>query len=465
MSVLNRTALLSALLALTTGACDRPRDQEPVQVPAAGLVAQPGPDELSARRTRLAEALGEGVVLIRARHEEKEMEQPSWIQDPAFFYFTGLLHAPGAFLVIEASEGAATLYVPPPPRSFGMEVTALDLAADSTLGERTGITRIAPSAGFKADVTALLLRTSGGPIWLDGPRFPEPTGVPDDMTPVGGNRRLWETSVRAAFPGVDVRSAGPEITRLRWAKSASEIAQLRHNARLSAVALAAGMRAVGPGVTQRRAEAAVVAGCLEAGAVGPSFWPWMAAGENAHFPRLVRSFFDYSGLDRTMEPGELVRADIGCMAGGYGGDVGRTVPVSGAFSASQAALWDLLVVGYRAGISAMKPGVPLDSVRSASRRAIAEAAVRDTALAPVAAVLNGQPGVDWHLHGVGIESGESPGGPLVEGAVIAYEPMFVLGPDAYYLEDMILVTPDGPEILTLGLPTTAGEIGAFLTRR
>ncbi len=402
-------------------------------------------------------------MLIRARHEEKEMEEPSWIQDPAFFYFTGLLHAPGALLAIETPGGAATLWVPPAPRSFGMEVTALDLATDSTLAGRTGIAHIAPAAGFRTEV-ATLLRGSGGPIWLDGPRFPEPTGVPDDMIPVGGSRRLWETSVRAAFRGVDVRSAGPEITRLRWAKSPSEVAQLRHNARLSVAALEAGMRAVGPGVTQRQAEAAVVAGCLDAGAVGPSFWPWMAAGENAHFPRLIRSFFDYSGLDRTMEAGELVRADIGCMAGGYGGDVGRTVPVSGAFSASQAVAWDLLVLGYRAGIGAMQVGSPLDSVRAASRAAIASAAAADPGLAALAAAMNAESGVDWHIHGVGIESGESPAGPLVEGTVLAYEPMFVLGPDAYYLEDMILVVAGGPEILTPALPTTADEISAFLDR-
>lgn len=454
------------LLAVAVAACGPGATEVP---PARGPVAGTGPvvaapaDELRARRAAVAAALGEGTLLLRARAAEKEMEQPSWIQDPDFYHLSGAWHAPGAILAIEAPVGRTTLFVAPPPVSFGVPVAALDLAADDSLAIRYGFDAVLPTAGFAEWMRG---RASQGPLWHAGPRFPEPPGVPDGMDRVDGRHALWVESLSSLVPGGDFRPSGAVLARARWAKSDVEVAQLRRNAGHSARALEAGMRAVAPGTTQRRAEAAVVAACLEDGAAGPSFWPWMASGENAHFDRLVRSFFDYSGLDRVLRAGELVRADVGCMAGGYGGDVGRTVPVSGAFSTEQARAWYLLVAGYRAGVAAIGPGVPLDSIRAASRREIARIGARDPDLAALTETMNAPVGgVDWHIHGVGIESGEAPQPVLVPGAVIAYEPMFSFGPDAYYLEDMILVTDVGSEVLTPGLPTTAAEIRSFLRAR
>ena len=81
----------------------------------------------------------------------------------------------------------------------------------------------------------------------------------------------------------------------------------------------------------------------------------------------------------------------------------------------------------------------------------------------VRAILEGGAGV-WHLHGVGVESGEEARDTLEAGSVIAYEPGFEVRGDAYYLEDMILITPTGHEVLSTGLPYEASEIEA-LTRR
>ncbi|MCH7677359.1 hypothetical protein IH879_20750, partial [candidate division KSB1 bacterium] len=82
-----------------------------------------------------------------------------------------------------------------------------------------------------------------------------------------------------------------------------------------------------------------------------------------------------------------------------------------------------------------------------------------------AQMLNKETGINWHLHGVGIESGEAALDTLKEGSVLAFEPMFSFGPDAFYLEDMIVVTAGGHEVLSAGLPYTAKEIAAAMARR
>lgn len=405
----------------------------------------------------------DGLLLFKAESGEKAMEQPGWIQNPSFQYVSGLPDLPAAILVIDAPARRTLLFVPPAPLSFGMAVSALDALVHPELIRKAAVDGVRPWSEFVPWVQGRI-QAGVSTLYLDAPRRPAPTGVPPGMPAVQGSHEVWAQSLSQTFPRARLGDAAVTLRTLRWKKSSGEVSALRQNAGTSAEALRRGMRSVHPGLSQRRAEAAVVAGCLEAGANGPSFWPWMMAGSNGHFGRLVQSFFDYEHINRRMEAGELVRADVGCMGGGYGGDVGRTVPVSGAFSAGQARVWDLLVTGYRAGVSAMADGVPLDSVRAASRRGIAQAAAQDPSLAELAAAMNAQDGIDWHIHGIGIESAENPEPVLVAGAVLAYEPMFVRGPDAYYLEDMILVTANGAEVLTTGLPYTAAEMAAFLTR-
>lgn len=80
------------------------------------------------------------------------------------------------------------------------------------------------------------------------------------------------------------------------------------------------------------------------------------------------------------------------------------------------------------------------------------------------AILSGAEGV-WHIHGVGIESGEDIPNVLRAGMVVAYEPGFAIGPDAYYLEDMILITAEGHRVLSAGLPYSSGEIAGLMGAR
>ncbi len=180
-------------------------------------------------------------------------------------------------------------------------------------------------------------------------------------------------------------------------------------ARTSAAALMAGIRAIGrqqpASIRGRRGER-----LLRGRRRGASFWPWTMSGPNAHLGNVVRSFFDYEHLDRAMKEGELVRMDVGCALGHYEGDVGRTVPVSGKFNADQRETLDLLVRAYRAGLSAMKAGVPLETVmeRSAPKSSVrAETLVSEYARRAAEHLVAAPLRAAWHIHGVGLDGGET----------------------------------------------------------
>lgn len=421
-------------------------------------------DEVKLRQSRLMHALGDGIVVLPAHSEAKKMEQPAWIQEPSFYYFTSLATAPGAILVLDSPLNRVLLFAGNTPESFGMALQDHLVLNRPDWIEQSGVSGVLPFSSFESYIRSRI-EDEVTTIYLDQPRRNEPSAVPGGMLHVSGFHRLWRQSLETAFPEATFESAAEAIDALIWVKSAREIDQLRVNAAASAAALRAGMLSIQPGVSQRIAEAAVVSGCFDNGMDGPSFWPWVMSGPNAHIRQVVKSFYSDTHLNKPFEKGELVRVDVGCFGSGYGGDVGRTVPVSGTFTPEQTLVWDALVAGYHAGIEAMKAGVTLDEVIEASRAGILEWAQSKPASFEVANKMAEQGGVSWHIHGVGIESAEPTLPTLQAGTVIAFEPMYSTDTDAYYLEDMILITQSGAEILSKGVPYDAEAMHKFLTQR
>lgn len=428
----------------------------PVAASAQGIA----PAEYAGRRTALLERLPNGVTLLHAEVGEKRLSEPSFLQNSTFVYFTGEAELPNAVLALDGPTREARLFVPPAPSAFWFSVEGVVPEPGPRSAARLGLTTVEP---WDSLVPYLRRRIAGGvtTLYVDEARWSEALGVPSGLDPIAGSRELWRRSLARAFPSTTIASAAKEIRELRFVKSPAEVAILRGNARATAQALRAGLSAIRPGARQRLAETRVAAACVEAGAIGPSFWPWMMSGPNAHVSALVRSVYSYTQLDRVMRTGELLRIDIGCANHNYGADVGRTVPVSGTFSRAQREIWNLLIDAYRAGLAHVRAGVSIADVLAKSR---AEVLRRQPSLETpqgrrAAEVLLGPKGMsDWSIHSVGIDSGESALPVLAAGAVIAFEPIFSVGDDAYYLEDMILVTERGHEVLSSGLPYTANEI-------
>ena len=434
----------------------------------AVVVAQTIPaGEYAARRRALMDRVRDGITLLHAESAEKPEPQPSFIQNSTFYYFTGEGGLPSAVLALDAPRGEVRLFVPPVPSAFGFKVEAVVPEPGPASAARLGVTAVQP---WDSLVPFLKRRVAAGGVklYVDVARRPEATGVPDGLGAIAGSRVLWRRALAEALPTATVASAADAIREMRFVKSPAEVAILRDNAQRTATALRTGLSAIHPGARQRVVEMRVASACVEAGAVGPSFWPWTMSGPNAHVPMLVRSVYSYSQLDRTMQAGELVRVDIGCTNHNYGADVGRTVPVSGHFTDGQRETWDLLIAAYRAGMDHIRAGVAIADVLATSRAEIArrQPTLKTEQARRAAESLLGKDGMsEWSLHSVGIDSGETPLPVLVAGAVIAFEPIFSAGDDAFYLEDMILVTERGHEVLSAGLPYTAREIEAAMVRR
>ncbi|WP_432990267.1 aminopeptidase P family protein [Dactylosporangium sp. CA-233914] len=193
--------------------------------------------------------------------------------------------------------------------------------------------------------------------------------------------------------------------------------------------------------------------------------------------------------DGRTNPGELLLMDMGVENRHlYSADLTRTVPVSGTFSPLQRQVYDIVHRSQQAGIDIIRPGTPVDDVRQACMRVLAEG-LADLGILPVsveeAMAKDATLYRRWTLHGFGHMLGldvhdcasarkeKYREGTLEAGYVLTVEPGLYFQPEdelvpaelrgiGVRIEDDVLVTPTGAEVLSSGLPRGADEVEAWL---
>ena len=425
---------------------------------AAGhLVAAPGPIQAQ-RRAAVLNRLGANLLIAPSQDAFKSDDQAGFQQATDFYYLTGLDDVVGGLLVLDGSTARSALFLP----KANPSITRPALPPTPEVAQRMAVDEV-----WSVD--------SLGP-WLER-HLPNVSGVlvsPTDLrgavsapVPMANGVIRWGHYLTSLGYRGTVSSAIPIVRPLREIKDADEIATLARVGTASGTAMLAGIRGLRPGRFQRAVEVDIIGACVHSGARA-SFWPWAMTGPHAVFTDLFNSFVDYEGHNRAMKAGEVARVDVGCQLDHYMGDVGRTAPVSGRFTAGQREAWDLFIAGYRAGLVVLKNGAKtVDVYQAALDRIRALAHGLTTPMGKRAAeILLGPTGTQaWEIHGVGLDDAEGLPETLRAGMTVAYELMFAVDGDGFYLEDMILIEPNGYRLLTPGLPYTAAEIEAAGGRR
>ncbi|HSG78471.1 MAG TPA: aminopeptidase P family protein [Acidimicrobiia bacterium] len=224
------------------------------------------------------------------------------------------------------------------------------------------------------------------------------------------------------------------VEEARRTKDADEIAALRAAAAAGDAAFARLGELVAGAATESELGWRLIDAMREEGAAAAGWEPIVAAGAGASIPH-YRSGTKPLGT-------WLLLLDYGCTVAGYHSDMSRTVPIVGSFEGEMATVYRAVAESQQAGIDAIAPGVPCGDVDEACR-----------------AVLRSY-GYEEHFlhstgHGVGLEIHEAPwlrrgnDDRLRAGDVVTVEPgVYLPGVGGVRIEDMVLVTPDGPDVLT-----------------
>jgi Xaa-Pro aminopeptidase len=419
--------------------------------------------ELQDRRQRAAAAFGDGILVLHAGSAADDRAD-GFRQDAAFYYFTGLENTISAILAIDGRSHESWLFLRSPAQSESLLAGAggpLEGTPGSDAVKQAGIEHVVDWSELASFLEKNGIATT--PLYYSAVEssFGE---LPPNITGDPPNAPLWVIALARKWPQFQLKEARARINALMDVQSPLELVNVRAAAKATVQAVMAGIHAIRPGVSQRSVEAAVVNACWKEGAHGVSFWPWAMAGLNGVFPNPFASLLRYDHLSVTMTAGDLVRLDVGCDWNHYGGDLGRTVPVSGRYSSDQREIWNIFVSAYHAGVRSLREGATAGQVFDAWRAELLRhrEAVKSTLAQQAVVEWSKREKVPfWQIHTMNLDVGIVEG-PMRAGTTIAFEPIASIGGQGYYLEDLYLITKEGADLLTPGVPYAADEIEAAM---
>jgi Xaa-Pro aminopeptidase len=251
------------------------------------------------------------------------------------------------------------------------------------------------------------------------------------------------------------------LTRLRMVKSPGEIALIRKATEASIDAHLAAMKAVRPGVWEYEIAALMKYEFERRGCEWPAYPPIVGSG-------FFSTVLHYDQDDRQMKDGDVVVLDVAGAYGGYTSDITRTLPVSGHFTSRQREIYEIVLGAQNAAIAAAKPGV---YVGRSGKKGLYEIAFEY--LNTHGKDLHGKPLGQYFIHGLSHPIGlnvHDPmdfNQPLQPGMVVTVEPGIYISEEklGVRIEDDILITENGYELLTRRLPRAADEIEKVMSER
>lgn len=246
------------------------------------------------------------------------------------------------------------------------------------------------------------------------------------------------THLKRETRGIKLIPAKDCVEHLRLRKDKKEVRLLRRGAKVNGEALAEASRGLRPGVREVDAAFELEAAMRRRGASGAAFDIIVASGPRSALPHGVAS-------DRKMRKGDLITIDYGAVIEGYHADTTRVFSL-GRPSSKGRKIFDVVLEAQIAAVEAVRPGVTGDEVDAVARRIITEAGFAK----------NFGHGTG---HGVGLEIHEGPRlalgvkEVLEPGMVVTVEPgIYLPGWGGVRIEDMVLVTEKGKEVMTRSIP-------------
>jgi Xaa-Pro aminopeptidase len=405
------------------------------------------------RRARLArETGGDGViVLFGYRDADVAASVTTFHQNENFYYLSGWNQPEAMMLLVpKASKRGAAVEIEKeilfiPAHDFRQEKwTGPKLGPDDAeASARTGFPTVEATSLFQSELLEAL--KASPKIYTE--LTPQPESGEDYF------QAEVVSKLRKMAPLASLADVRPHIERQRAVKSPGEIALLRKAVDASIEGHLAAMKTVRPGIWEYETAARMEFEFRRRGCEWPAYPPIVGSG-------FFSTVLHYDADDQQMKDGDVVVMDVAGSYSGYAADITRTLPVNGHFTPRQREIYEIVLGAQNAAMAAAKPGMNLRQGKKS---------LQDVAYAYIdthGEDLHGSPLGPYFIHllghsiGLNVHDPMDYNLPLAPGMVVTIEPGIYIPEEkiGVRIEDDILITKDGYELLTSRLPRTVEEI-------
>ena len=278
----------------------------------------------------------------------------------------------------------------------------------------------------------------------------------------------------------EIQALEPLVHEMRLIKSKYEIGLMKKSAKISVDAHKRIFENCKPGVFEYQIEADIIHEFGKHGAV-PAYTSIVASGQNACTLHYI------SNRDK-MKSGQLLLTDAGCENEMYAAAITRTIPVSGEYSKEQKEIYELVLEVQKNAINSIKPGQTFEGLQSDAIKGLTKGLKKLGLLkGRVDQLIKSEAYKDFYMHGIGHWLGmdvhdvgsymdqKGKSRKFENGMVLTIEPGIYISkknknvPTEYRgigirIEDDVLVTKSGCDVLTKALPKEIGEIESIMAR-
>ena len=406
------------------------------------------------RRAKLAATADAPIVLTGLNGREEDSEAYVFAQEENFYYLTGHNEEEAGLILLPPADSKAKKDDFEGPREI-LFLPAKNPAKEKWNGvrmspsepgiqARTGFADVRPFSEMRATIEQLAKFYPA--FYTIFPYEKELGGYPHERETVD-----W---LKLAAPRTNLKDIRGSIIDLRLVKGPTEIAFLRQAIDLSLDAHFAAFKMMRPGLWEYQVAAKMVEVHAMGGSEAEAYAPIVGAGPNS-------TALHYDNLGRKIQDGDIVVIDVGAQYSGYAADITRTVPANGKFTPRQREIYEIVLGAQNAALEALKPGADMCRKGKQSLYKISYDYINSHGKDRY-----GKPLGQYYIHGLGHNIGldvHDPGdscNPLKPGQVVTMEPGIYIPEESLgvRIEDDVLITETGYELLSRRLPRTADEI-------
>jgi Xaa-Pro aminopeptidase len=422
--------------------------------------------EYAARREKLMAKIPDGVAVILGA--QNVVGYKEFFQNNDFMYFCGV-EIPNSILIIDGIRKESALFFTITERGAKSENISIELVNDPA--EYTGVERHYPIEQFSSRLARLsdrvkLIYTSFKPEELMRECSNEKLNtLKTNMLFNEWDGRLtrelqFVQHLKRRFPQVEVKDCSPMIWDLRLIKSPAEIEIMRKAGRIGVKALIEMMKSTRPGMYEYEVAALYEYMCKKEGVKDLAYIPIISSEEN-------HPYLHYHKFNRLLGEGDFLVVDAGPDVGYYDVDISISYPANGKFTPRQREIYEACYEIEKACISLYRPGITCQEVNDKVKEMMREKGFDLSK--DVFRIMTRSGGGCSHYVGMAVHDvgGGPRGEPLKAGMVFACDILAVFADEnlGVRVEDTVLITEDGCENLTSGLPRSIEEIETLMKNK